>query len=137
MGDNGEKLPDKTAGNGRDEKGRWTPGNHGGPGRPRRFDFMKTARDQAKANGTDLAEEIWNILSAMIDAAKDGDVKAAALVFDRLCGAVDRGPLIEIDARTGSTGPTIPLDLGKCLERLHDVAERQGLLNGDDGPSGT
>jgi hypothetical protein len=63
-------------------------GYQGGPGRPRGIDFRKVAEERSAAAGTNLEHELYEVLTALIARAKDGDSVAAKLVIDRLCDAL-------------------------------------------------
>lgn len=64
---------------GHDSRGRFTSGNPGGRGR--RIDALKKALENAVT-----AEDIQDIAEALKEKAKDGDIKAAELIFNRLFG---------------------------------------------------
>lgn len=70
---------------GRDNKGRWTKGNAGGPGRTKGsgigIDLRKLAEDRL---GPAFPDRMWALLEAMFARAMDGDVAAAKLLFERL-----------------------------------------------------
>ena len=89
----------KTAG--RDPRGRFLSGNPGGPGRPRRRDLYTVAAERAAAEKVSLEDELWAICRQLIAEAKAGDVQAAKLLFDRLCGDKDDplsgcGPVLQV-----------------------------------------
>lgn len=82
-----DRLPTKDEyAAGKDGKnGRFLPGNPGGPGgRVARPDLYMVALRKAKEHGIDLEAELWEALLALLVAAKDGDVSALKLLFDRL-----------------------------------------------------
>jgi hypothetical protein len=82
---------DQPAPNQRDARGRFTAGNHGGPGNP--FARQSAALRQALLNAV-TPEDISAITAALLDKARQGDVAAAKLVFAYKLGkpaaAVDR-----------------------------------------------
>ena len=69
--------------NGRDSRGRFAPGNRGGPGNPhsRKVAQLRSALLRAVTQ-TDLRA----IVQTLVNAAKQGDLAAAKLLFDRLLG---------------------------------------------------
>lgn len=77
-------APKNTVENGgRDESsGRFLPGNHGSPGRPRGIDFRKLVQD---FRGAALDGDLQAVFDAMKTRALAGDVAAAKLLLDRLC----------------------------------------------------
>ena len=76
----------KTAQNGRGPRGRFVQGNPGGPGRPRGLDFRHVVAEQAELHGVDMETALWRVFQALLERAQDGDVQAAKLLLDRLCG---------------------------------------------------
>ena len=98
-------MPDQPSTNGdngrdRDERGRFTTGNSGGPGNPyaRRVAQLRSA---LIACVTD--DDLQQVASAMIAAAKGGDVAAARLLFDRVLG------------------PAVPVDVIEKIEALEQA----------------
>jgi hypothetical protein len=80
------KPPDKIAENGRDPKtGRYLPGHPGGPGRPRGIDFRRLVTEKAEATGLPLESALWSVFMALLKQAREGDVRAARLILDRIC----------------------------------------------------
>lgn len=75
--------PSLNGSNGRDNRGRFKPGNKLGRGNPhgRKVNELRTAILDA-VSGEDLRE----IVEALIEKAKSGDVTAAREVFDRTVG---------------------------------------------------
>lgn len=80
-----KRNPSKTDDNGRDESGRFVKGSKGGPGRPKGRDFRHVIEE---AVGSRVDADIVSVYYAMLAAAKEGDVSAARLVIERLCGPV-------------------------------------------------
>ena len=122
--DNGHRQ-DSDA-NGRDIRtGRFLPGNPGGPGRKRNIDLADAARRYAKTKNIDLETAVGEIMVAMIGQAKEGDVHAAKLVLDRLCGPVRQE--IDLDANVQHSGPTIPRgqEMMAWLAKLQEIAQEQ------------
>ena len=67
----------------RDAGGRFRKGNPGGPGNPmaRRIGKLRAALIRSVT-----PDEVRQIIASLVKAAKDGDVSAAKLLFDRLLG---------------------------------------------------
>ena len=84
-------APLSTVSNGRGKRGRFTKGNPGGPGRPRGPDFRRLIFEQAERRGVDVEDAVWDVFSALLERAKNGDVQAAKLILDRLC---DSDPVV-------------------------------------------
>jgi hypothetical protein len=98
--------PAKQAGSGRDEQGRFLPGHCGNPqGRPRGIDIRAEAIKRASESGRDLAAELAEVVDALLEQAKLGDVQAAKLLFDKL-GLEEKHPLISVDLRDQTGAPT-------------------------------
>jgi hypothetical protein len=76
-------APTPNGGNGRDANGRWAKGNGGGPGNPlsRKVQAIRVALVSAIT-----AADIKAVVQRLVQKAKDGDVAAAKVVFDRACG---------------------------------------------------
>lgn len=78
--------PSPNRGNGspdRDARGRFRKGNPGGPGNPM---AKKVGRLRAELIRSVTLAEVRKIAKGLIQAAIDGDVSAAKLLFDRLFG---------------------------------------------------
>ena len=73
----------------RDTRGRFRPGNSGGPGNPlsRKANQLRVALSKAVT-----VADVRAIAKKMIDLAKGGDIQAAKLVYDRALG-----PAVEVD----------------------------------------
>ena len=83
-----QKPPSPTVSNGRDTRGRFAPGNHFGVGNP----LAKRAQELRVAMAAAITEkDVKAVISAMINAAKDGDVSAARLVLER-----GPGPVVDV-----------------------------------------
>ena len=80
-------MTDKTD---RDERGRFLPGNPGGPGRPPNTREHRAAMVQAVT-----PKDIAAIMQALVDRAKAGDVQAAKIVLERFFGRPADGDLLE------------------------------------------
>jgi hypothetical protein len=68
----------------RDDKGRFQPGNSGGPGRPR----GRTSELRRAVEAAVTAEHLGAIMRRTARAALEGNLTAAKIVFDRACGKV-------------------------------------------------
>ena len=70
-------------------KGRFAKGNPGGPGNPlaKKANQLRVALSKAVT-----VADIRTIAKKMIDLAREGDIQAAKLVFDRALG-----PIVEVD----------------------------------------
>jgi len=68
---------------GRDSGGRFTTGNAGGPGNPyaRRVGALRSALLDAVSD-----EDIRRTIEAIVAQARDGDIVAARILFDRILG---------------------------------------------------
>jgi hypothetical protein len=79
------KHPSTNGANGRDRHGRFQPGNAGGPGNPlaNRVAVFRKALSEAVT-----VADVVSIMRAMVREAAGGNVQAAGLVLDRLCGRV-------------------------------------------------
>ena len=76
----------------RDERGRYLPGNPGGPGNPhsRRVNELRVALLDAVT-----PDDIRQVVRRLITLAQGGDVAAARLLFDRCLGREDLQVIIE------------------------------------------
>src|SRR4051812_17594013 len=74
---------------GRDERGRFTRNNKGGPGNP--FARRVAALRQAGVNAVS-EEDLAEIIVEMVECAKDGDVAAARLVLSYTLGKPGAAP---------------------------------------------
>jgi len=83
----GSAEPASSDQTGRDNGGRFTKGNKGGPGNP--FARKSAALRQALLD-TVTAEDLQAIVRQMIQQAKEGDVSAARLVFSYTLGKPDK-----------------------------------------------
>ena len=76
----------------RDPKGRFLPGNSGGPGNPH---ALKTARLRAAMMRAVSPGDLVAVVKTLVQLAKGGDVAAAKLLLDRVLGP------LTVDADTG------------------------------------
>jgi hypothetical protein len=81
----------------RNERGQFVVGNPGGPGNPH---VASLAKNRAALLAAVTEDDLREILRAMIDAAIDGDVAAAKLVLERVCGRSEQsstsGPSVAV-----------------------------------------
>ncbi len=103
--------------------GKFLPGNNGGAGRPKGIDIRKAAQDAAVRAGIDLDEAMGDLLLKMVNQGLDGDVPAAKLAFDRLCGPVEPAPVLAIiDKRPPpEMGPDEDDDWQTYFDKLTEV----------------
>lgn len=76
-------MPSPAESNGRDQSGRFAPGNKLGRGNPlaRRAQKLRSAMFEAVSD-----RDVRQILAALVNAAKNGDTIAAREVLDRTIG---------------------------------------------------
>lgn len=90
-----EAHPSANGGNGvavagRDPRtGRFLPGNAGGPGNPH---VGKVARLKAALLEAVDEEDVRDVIVAMVERARNGDVAAAKVILDRTIGPADKSP---------------------------------------------
>jgi hypothetical protein len=87
----------------RDSNGYFAKGNRGGPGNPH-VKKIATLRRALFAAAT--AADVRRIVRKMIGQAAEGDVDAARLVLDRLCGKIST--FTEVDEASGERLTTPP-----------------------------
>ncbi len=80
----------------RDSNGYFAKGNRGGPGNPH---AKKIAKLRRAMFATATAADVRRIVRKLIEQAVEGDVDAARLVLDRLCGKIS--PFTEVDEASG------------------------------------
>ena len=97
-------APNQTASIGRSRTGRFTQGNPGGPGRPRGLDFRAVVAEKAEGEGIAVEDAIWDIFQSLLAQARQGDVQAAKLLIERLCGK-----------------ETIEVEIGEQMPPMSDV----------------
>lgn len=76
-------APKANGGNGRDGKGRFAPGNKGGPGNP---NTQRVARLRETLLNAVTPEEMERVVRALLDKAQEGDVPAIKELLDRTIG---------------------------------------------------
>jgi Family of unknown function (DUF5681) len=123
----------------RDERGRLLPGHTANPkGRPKGVDLRQLAETRAFVEDMSIEDALWDVVKAMIERAKGGDVKAAQLILDRLAMPESRDPLINLQlaqihaTASGEPGPPLPEgeEFSDWVRGLNRVAAQQGLLGG-------
>ena len=65
--------------------------------------------------------------------AARGDAAATKILLDRMCGSIDKGVEVNVDARTAiATGPPVPQggDFEEWVRGINKVAAQQNLLEG-------
>ncbi len=107
---------------GRNELGRFEPGNRCSANRSSRAAELKRAFAEAVTD-SDVAE----IARSLVKLAIDGDVQAAKLVLDRVCGKPDGVPLVAIQNNVTSQTSHEPGRVAALLEkiRLRHAAEQE------------
>ena len=76
-------MPTANEDNGRDGRGRFAPGNRGGPGNPH---AAQVSRLRSALLDAITPDDMKAIISALIGKAKAGDVHAASVLFERVLG---------------------------------------------------
>ena len=76
-------MPTPNEDNGRDGRGRFAPGNRGGPGNPH---AAQVSRLRSALLDAITPDDMRAIISALIEKAKAGDVHAASVLFERVLG---------------------------------------------------
>ena len=109
----------ETAKNGRDTKGRFVPGNPGGPGNP----FYRRMANARKLLAEWTSEDdLKQVHAAMLKRAKEGDTASAKLIFQYAAGKPetaadpDRVDLDEWQKLRESARPTE--EMGEVMDRL-------------------
>jgi hypothetical protein len=85
------KMPTAKGNNGRDDRGRFLPGNPGGPGNPlaARVSKLRSALLNAVTE-----DDVKEIVRKLVSLAKSGDTVAARILFDRVLGRPIESDLI-------------------------------------------
>ena len=108
-------APAPSPATGRDERGRFTKGNPGGPGNPA---VRRLAEFQAAIHEVVTPQRFRLILATLLKAAVDEqDVPAARLIFDRVLGKSRAEPVPDLD-----------LGLPNGLESAEDIAKISNAL---------
>ncbi len=84
--------PTPNGDNGRDDRGRFTTGNAGGPGNPY---AQQVGRLRSALMSAVTEDDIKVIIEALVKKAKKGDITAARVLFDRLLGKPLEADILE------------------------------------------
>jgi hypothetical protein len=84
-------TPSPNGDNGRDEQGRFTAGNNGGPGNPH---AAQVGRLRTALLNAVTEDDMREVVLALVGKAKTGDVVAARVLFDRVLGKPIEADLI-------------------------------------------
>ena len=84
--------PTRNGSDGRDERGRFAPGNIGGPGNPHAKQTGKLRSAMRKAV---TEKDMRDVVMKLVELAKSGNVPAAKEVLDRCLGRPVEADLIE------------------------------------------
>ena len=84
--------PTRNGSDGRDERGRFAPGNPGGPGNPHAKQTGKLRSAMLKAV---TEKDMRDVVMKLVELAKSGNVPAAKEVLDRCLGRPVEADLIE------------------------------------------
>ena len=103
-------MTDQPIGNGRDPRGRFAHGNAGGPGNPH---AAKVTKLRSALLDAVTEEDVRQILAALIQEAKSGNVAAMREFFNRCLGQAEAVDVLE---RLG--------ELESLLERAAESAAR-------------
>ncbi len=85
-------TPTPNAANGRDEHGRFAPGNPGGPGNPH---AKKVGKLRSAMLNAVTEAELTSVIKKLVELAKSGNVPAAKEVLDRCLGRPVEADLLE------------------------------------------
>lgn len=107
----GADAPQISAPNGRNDPatGRFVKGNPGG-GRPRSIDLRSLV---ARERGDTIEEKLLAVIDKLCEQGANGDVAAAKLLIERLCGPVKQ----EVDVSLDDSR----LDDATVVRRLHGM----------------
>lgn len=100
---------------GRDAAGRFTRGNPGGPGRPRRA----VETDYLRALTERVTPDVWgDIIDNVVNAARGGDMRAVAFLARYLHGATP--PTLFSLAVADAAGADVDAEIAHVVERVRD-----------------
>lgn len=122
-GENGQQSAQNGA---RTRRGTFAPGNPGGPGRPRGSKSATSMLAASRRFEQLASEQLDEIVGAVIDAARGGDMQAARLILDRISPA-RRGRHVELELPPIQSAA----DLGRAQQAILD-ATCEGRLGLDD-----
>jgi hypothetical protein len=110
---------EKTEGNGRDSKGRFTAGNSGGPGRPRR----ETERQYLATISDACPPDAWReIVKRAVEDAKAGDPKARDWLAAYLVGRPASSALTLHKLAVEEHGNSDPVTRDAMMHSLFDAS---------------
>ena len=132
-----KKTPKRKAAKQRGPGRPFKPGQSGNPaGRPKGFDFRFAILEYCDKHKVNLHEAMGRVFLAMVNEAENGDVQAAKLVFDRLCGPIEPAPVLAIiDKRPPpEMGPDEDDDWPAYFDKLAEVTRsiKPTFENGKD-----
>lgn len=120
----------------RDAAGRFLPGTKGGTGRPPGTvispNIGAICRARAEELGFTVDDMVWAVMLKLYQTAVvTGDVAAARIVLDRLCGPVKDAPLVNLNfdqrSENRGEGPPIP-DNATLVDQLRAMARAADKL---------
>jgi len=119
-----KSAPSETVGNGRGPGGRFAPGNPGGPGRPKGYDFRLIVTDHLAETGETVEDVISEAFANLRAIGKGGDAAAVAankLIIERLCES--DATKLEIGNPGAFDGPPVPVaaDLAAGIQKLAEL----------------
>jgi len=85
-------IPTPNGDNGRDDRGRFTTGNTGGPGNPY---AQQVGRLRSALMSAVTEDDIRAVVEALVKKARKGDVTAARVLFDRVLGKPLEADILE------------------------------------------
>lgn len=97
-------MPDSNRAIGRDEKGRFAPGNAGGPGNP---NVRRSAELQRAVREAMTPAELQAVIVKLQGQALEGDVQAARLLLERVLGKPREEPTAGIELPSLENGAGI------------------------------
>ena len=86
------KEPTANGNNGRDNRGRFTEGNPGGPGNPQ---AKRVGELRFALLGAVTEDDVREVIASVVQKAKDGDMVAARVLFDRVLGPAVAADILE------------------------------------------
>ena len=114
------------------DTGKFLPGHQPkpGPGRPKGSVSFVTALEMAALeDGMTLTEHKVAVARKLCELIDAGDIRAIQVWLDRMEGPLDRTAVaVQVNNTTAGPRPPEPGTMHKWLEKLGDVASRQGLV---------
>lgn len=90
-------IPEEVIEMGRTVDGRFAPGHPGVGGRPSGIDLRALAERKSEEEGYDFPTAMWEVIKALIENAKAGNVSAAKLLLDKFCTGTAHDVVLNID----------------------------------------